>query len=55
MSVFTAIAVLVAIFAKGRIFLLLLSGVFLAFSFFSKQVMVLESFAVILFATLYGY
>lgn len=55
MSMFTAIAVLVAIFAKGRIFLLLLSGVFLAFSFFSKQVMVLESFAVILFATLYGY
>jgi len=54
MTLLASVAMLCAVVARGRIIWLLLSGIFLAGSFFSKQVMVFEAFATLGFGMLYA-
>ena len=54
MATLSTAAMLAAVLARGRPLLLLLSGVLLAFSFFTKQVMIMEAFAALAFAAYYA-
>ena len=54
MTLLSSAAMLCAVVARGRVGWLLFSGVLLAASFFSKQVMVFEAFATLGFGLLYA-
>ncbi len=54
MTLLASMAMLCAVIARGRVVWLLAGGIFLATSFFSKQVMVFEAFATLGFGMLYA-